>query len=212
MIEQDDQAYLKYKRYRKWFNKLYVSEILGYDCGPSGIAPTKSGKYVVRPIYNLSGMGVGAEVKEIEAGDISKTPPGYFWCEFFEGNQYSVDYEFIHGLVGEWRPLSCYRGVKNETNLSKFTSWHKDDYYPDVPRQFNELSEVRIINIEFIEDKPIEVHLRKSPDPKCEDFVPIWSEDQETLDFFTELGYTYIESYEDADGFLETPRLGFMIR
>jgi len=157
-------------------------------------------------------MGVGAEVKYIEAGDISKTPPGYFWCEYFEGDQYSVDYEFMHGKVGEWRPLSCYRGVKNETNLSKFTSWHKDDYYPDVPRQFNELSEIRIINIEFIDNKPIEVHLRKSPDPKCKDFVPIWSEYQETLDFFTELGYTYIESYEDADGFLETPRLGFMIR
>ena len=212
MIEYDYQAYLKYKRHRKWFNKLYVAETLGYDCGPSGIAPMESGKYVVRPIYNLIGMGVGAEVKEIEAGDISKTPPGYFWCEFFEGNQYSVTYEFIHDIIGIWRPLSCYRGVKNENNLSKFTSWHKDKYYPEVPYQFNELSDVNIINVEFIGDNPIEVHLRKSQDPECQDFVPIWSKDQETLDFYTELGYNYIESYEDADGFLETPRLGFMIR
>ena len=212
MIEYDYQAYSEYKNYRKWFNKLYVSEALNYNCGPAGLSVTEKGMYVIRPIYNLSGMGIGATVKELEAGDLS-TPPGYFWCEYFEGEQYSVNYKFIHDTVGRWEPINCWRGNKLKENLSKFISWHRDNYYPELPRIFNELSSIDIINVEFIGDKPIEVHLRKSPDPEYDTFIPIWKNtSQETLDYFTELGYTYVESYEDADGFLETPRLGFMVK
>ena len=58
---EDYQTYAKYSHHRKWFNKLWLSETLGYDCGPSGIFPDKSGWYIVRPIMNLSGMSVGAE-------------------------------------------------------------------------------------------------------------------------------------------------------
>ena len=65
---QDDDSYILYPHHRKWFNKLYVAELFGYDCGPAGVAPTKDGTYVIRPIYNLSGMGVGAEVKEDTSG------------------------------------------------------------------------------------------------------------------------------------------------
>ena len=43
---QDDDAYNLYPHHRKWFNKLYVAELFGYDCGPAGVAPTKDGTYV----------------------------------------------------------------------------------------------------------------------------------------------------------------------
>ena len=32
------------------------------------------------------------------------------------------------------------------------------------------------------------------------------------IDKYTGMGYTYINSYDDADGFLDTPRLGFMVK
>jgi hypothetical protein len=88
IILNDAQAYLLYRQQRKWFNKLWFAEQMDYECGPSGIAPRKSNWYIVRPIMNISGMGAGAKKEYIEAGDLSKVPPGYFWCEWFEGIQY----------------------------------------------------------------------------------------------------------------------------
>ena len=41
----------------KWvYNKLELSEKLGYLCGPSTVPVPKTGKYVERPIINLSNM------------------------------------------------------------------------------------------------------------------------------------------------------------
>lgn len=73
----DCDSYLKYPHHRNWFNKLWLSEMLGYKCGPCGVEIPEDGTYVVRPIYNLSGMGIGAELKQLKKDDIS-TPPGYF--------------------------------------------------------------------------------------------------------------------------------------
>ena len=71
----DAEAYLKFPDQRKWFNKLWLSEQLGYYCGPSGVAPTKSGWYIVRPLMNISGMGVGAEKIWIDGNDHTKVHP-----------------------------------------------------------------------------------------------------------------------------------------
>jgi hypothetical protein len=208
IIKTDPEAYKLFKHHRKWFNKLYVSEMFGYNCGPCGIAPEISEEYIVRPIYNLTGMGVGASVKYIEAGDVSKTPPGYFWCEYFYGDQYSVTYEYDNG----WKPLNCWKGHNQKNDLSRFSRWSKDSHYPALPDIFEELSDVGRINVEFIKDKPIEVHLRVSPDPEYNTIIPIWEGDKKTLDSCIEMGYTYVESFDNADGFLETPRLGFMVK
>lgn len=208
----DADAYKAYPQHRKWFNKLYLSEALGYNCGPSGIAPEKTGFYIVRPIYNLIGMGIGAEYKQIIAGDTTAVPPGYFWNEIFIGKHLSVTYEFEHGVKGTWKQISSFEGVRSSTELYRFTRWRRSDQYPEVPRIFNELSDVKRINIEFKGDKPIEVHLRESPDPDYDEFIPIWADDELAIDKYKELDYTYLESYDDGDGFLKVPRLGFMVK
>lgn len=204
----DSQAYLAYPELRSWYNKLWLSEKLGYYCGPASIAPQKSDWYIVRPLMNLSGMGVGASKVCIEAGDNSKVPPGYFWCEWFHGNQYSVTYSWD----GVWKPISCWQGIKEDNNLSHFTKWVKSEYYPDIGHLYNSLSPVGTINIEFIQDKPIEVHLRTSPDPEYNELVPVWKGYEFMIADYSSLGYTYISSYEDAEGFLEVPRLGFLVK
>lgn len=56
----DSDAYIKYPKLRHFYNKLWLSEKLGYRCGPSGIEPQESDTYIVRPIMNLSGMGVSS--------------------------------------------------------------------------------------------------------------------------------------------------------
>ena len=207
----DIQAYQSYPHLRHWYNKLWLSEQLGYNCGPASIAPTDSGPYIIRPIMNLSGMGVGAKKIWIDAGDYSKVPPGYFWCEWFEGDQYSVTYQWHDYMIG-WKPISCWKGIKGDDNLSKFTKWVKTDFYPNIGIMFHELADIEKINVEYIDNKIIEVHLRTSPDPDYNELIPVWKGDEEVVDKYTKLGYDYIISYDDAEGFLDLPRVGFLVK
>lgn len=208
MIE-DFEAWKEYPHHHKWFNKLYLAELMGYKCGPTGLDPDVTDHYVVRPIYNLSGMGVGAKIVRIDAGDATKVPPGYFWCEFIAGIQYSATYQWSEG---HWTPKSCWQGIQSVYDLSKFVSWTRSPYKPKVPSQFNELRDVGIINIEFKGDKPIEVHLRESPDPNYDELIPVWADNSVNKEAYLSRGYRYIEAYDDANGFLETARLGFLVK
>lgn len=204
----DIEAYQSYPHLRHWYNKLWVSELLGYDCGPSGVSPKKTGWYIVRPMMNLHGMGVGARKVWIEENENSKVPPGYFWCEWFEGNQYSVTYNW----AGHWSPESCWQGIKEYDNLTKFEKWIRADKYPSIGLIYDELHIVGKINIEFIEENPIEVHLRTSPDPDYDELIPVWKNDNFLVDNLKEKGYSYITSYDNAGGFLSNPRLGFLVK
>lgn len=154
----------------------------------------------MRPIYNLSGMGVGARKMYLEAGDLRSVEPGYFWCEWFSGWQHSVTYAWD----GRWVPLSSWCGYRDDSDLSRFTKWVRSDFYPEPPDFVDELNDVGVINIEWISDKPIEVHLRPSPDPEdADEIIPVWA-DSDVDGFFP--------NFDDADGFLPVPRLGFIVR
>lgn len=209
----DTTAWQRYPAYRDWFNKLWFSMKMGYDCGPCGVPPTREGYYIVRPVYNLLGMGLGASKEYIRAGDTSKVPPGYFWCEWFEGTHYSATYgPFIHDETGHWKKRHCFSGVNDENSLTFFHVWNRVEEVPDLSRHFHSLSSIPVINVEFIGDRPIEVHLRDTPDPLVDQFVPVWKGQERLIDIYKDLGYSYIESFDDADGFLNTPRIGFMIK
>lgn len=216
----DPELYKMYPKHRNWFNKLYLAERMEYNCGPAGIAPEEDGMYVVRPIMNLAGMGAGATVKEIKAGDTTQVPAGYFWCEYFDGPHYSCTYKWEYdrdNIWGHWREpwkgKSCWEGVNFPINLTKFTEWKRTDYIPPVPDIFVELSDVKIINIEFKGDKPIEVHLRDTPNPQYDHLVPVWASDESLKrEHLAMHGYKFIEGYSDADGQLDDPRIGFMVK
>jgi hypothetical protein len=207
----DSKAYAFYPQQRKWFNKLWFSEEMDYYCAPSGIAPTRSGWYIVRPIMNISGMSVGAEKMYIEAGDATKVPPGYFWSEWFEGSQYSVTFEW----VGYWKQISCWIAERNVSNLSRFKKWSKYEHKIfKLNSIFDEIADSNItkINVEFIDNNPIEVHLRESPDPDYDVIIPIWKDEEFLVDKYQKMGYSYIHSYDDANGFLKIPRIGFAVK
>ncbi len=216
----DDGAYLKYPQHRKWFNKLYIAQLFGYDCGPCGTAPTKDGTYVVRPIYNLSGMGVGATVKDIKAGNSKAVPAGYFWCEYLSGDHYSANYIWKYDrdmITGKWRQpwkgVSCWKGTNMPINLTKFVEWKRSEYIPSVPDELASLRDVDVINVEFKGDQIIEVHLRSSPDPDYDHIIPVWSSDLGIKKQHMAVhGFEFVESYEDADGQLEDPRIGFLVK
>lgn len=198
----DPDAWTTFPHHRAWFDKLRLSLMLGYHCGPAGTAPAASNTYIIRPTYNLSGMGVGARFSYIEANDCRAVEPGYFWCEVFEGDQHSVDYTWD----GKWRATSSWKATRG-TTLSRFERWDRSIFTPSPPLVFDVLRDVKTINIEFIGDKIIEVHLRPSPDPQTGNtLIPVW-EDQQHLTSRP----NFIEHYDDADGHLDVPRLGFLI-
>jgi hypothetical protein len=215
----DHEAWEKYPKHHNWFNKLWVSEKLGYKCGPGGTAPKTSGWYIIRPVYNLSGMGVGAKKEFIKAGDLSAVPAGYFWCEWFEGTHYSATFKFVNDHKPRWDMISCWEGFSNPAMLQQFREWKRSEFVPKVPWALNELSDVSIINVEYKDDKVIEVHLRDTPDPDYDHIIPTWMSDQangkvlsERNDQLMKDGYRWISSYDDADGQLADPRTGFWVK
>ena len=204
----DADAWKLYPHHHKWFNKLYLAELMGYKCGPSGVAPNTTGVYIIRPIYNLSGMGAGAQVLKIEAGDTTKVPPGYFWCEYYGGQHYSVTYEWNNG----WKQKTCYQGFNTKKSLTYFEKWCKVNIQIIPPEFLDELSDVGCINVEYKGIKPIEVHLRGSTDPEYNILIPIWLSTANDIDIYEEKGYKFIEDYDDADSFIDDPRIGFMVK
>ena len=124
MVDEDYHAWVEYPDHRWVFNKLEMALRFGYDAGPACVPITKSGRYIVRPIYNLYGMGIGATIKDLDldlhADDMmhhKHVPPGYFWCEYLEGNHYSATYsKEDKGFYHEWRLLHNWQGWNDKSN------------------------------------------------------------------------------------------------
>lgn len=222
MVVEDNQAWLKYPKHRWIYNKLELSLSLGYDAGPACVPITKSGNYIVRPIYNLYGMGIGAKLIHLSKDDIedmanhAHIPPGYFWCEAFEGIHYSIDYQRTGAPLSSifyWEPICTMIGETDKNQLTKFKSWVKiENINIDLPHFLNQLDGVDLLNIELIGNKIIEVHLRSGNDvmydrPIGTKLIPIWADDPGTINISNEDPYTKY----DAFGYLDHVRLGYRI-
>ena len=104
-------------------------------------------------------------------------------------------------------------GTNMPINLTKFVEWKRSDYIPEVPDELVVLRDVKEINVEFKGDQVIEVHLRTSPDPDYDHMIPVWASDFGKKKEHMELhGFKFIESYDDADGYIDDPRIGFLVK
>lgn len=217
-VIEDYQAWEAYPDYRWVFNKLELSLRLGYHAGPAGIPVDKTGWYIVRPVYNPYGMGIGAHKKWLSVDDADAMsdhkhiPPGYFWCEWFEGAHYSIDYKH----KTKWVPINATQGFHyNDDNLTKFQSWRIiEPPNIELPKWVHDI-DVEELNIEFKADKITEIHLRSGNDIALlgnigTEFYPIWQGDDykhlEHLEFVPNLDED--EDYT-ADGNLKDIRLGY---
>jgi hypothetical protein len=170
----DDTAWLNCHINDLWiFDKLILAKKLGYTCGPAGVDVICPGNYIVRPISNIMGMGIGAEFKQI-TGNTDDLPAGHFWCEIFEGRHLSVDY--VNG-----NQVLCVEGFKDDPSIVyKWTSWKRTNDVIPLPDIFDTLKcEYKYINCEFIGDKLIEAHLRLNPNFRGgeEEMMVVWEGD-----------------------------------
>lgn len=175
------------------FDKLILSRKLSYSCGPKGMDVPEPGMYVVRPCINLLGMGRGASIEFIEEETLH-LPDGHFWCEKFEGRHLSVDYE--DGLQ-----VLCVEGIRASDSLSRWELWEKTCDVIPFPKILKSLTgSYKHINVEFIGNRIIEVHLRQNPDFMGIDanhIIPVYEKEERD-------GY-YFKEDRDHD------RLGFLI-
>lgn len=197
-LVEDSDAWIAFPQYRKWFDKLYLAQTLGHHCGPSGLAPTKSDYYIVRPTYNLSGMGAGARIQFIEQNDASCVEPGYFWCEIFSGTHYSITY-----VNNKWH--NCW--AAHYSDSLRISKWTRTDKRIELPTFITELN-APVLNVETINDKIIEIHFRHSPDPDYDELIPVWSD----MPIEKDSSYRYIESFDNANSFLPFYRKGFYVK
>jgi hypothetical protein len=201
----------KYSEVRSWnncknndlwvFNKLFVARRSGYICGPSGVPVPSSGKYFVKPIMNIEGMGKFAR-KEYLENYTDHLHPGEFWCEIFKGEHLSIDYK-------EGQPILSVIGTPDKKRpYQRFIKWEKIKYsipFPQILLDENIHLRYPIINCEFIGGNLIEVHLRGNPDFAYgnTEMIPVWK-DQEWL--VVPDGFEFVPDHEEVD------RIGILIK
>lgn len=168
------------------YNKLFLSRVLGYTCGPSGTTVPKPDFYIVRPSFNLLGMGRFARKEWIKC-NTDYLHPAEFWCEIFDGDHLSVD--FYHK-----KSQLVVLGTKNENDpLYKWKKWEKIDKkikFPEILENLNGTYDW--INCEFIGKNLIEVHFRQNPDFRYDNSIaiPVWDDEkQENMKFIEDVDY-----------------------
>jgi len=226
MIEEDYEAWEAYPHHRWLFNKLEVSQKFGYECGPACVPIKKTGNYIIRPIYNLYGMGIGAHKKFLDVNIHAEKmiyhkhiPPGYFWCEWLDGTHYSIDFVRDNS---KWKPFCCMKGTHfNTDNLTKFKEWEVLDFPFSVdvlPEWIHGIETEKYLNIETKDDKVIEIHLRQGNTLAWNynigtKITPVWkNEDYKEYEHLPFLNNRNPESFRyEADGNLSDIRLGYYV-
>ena len=168
------------------YNKLFLSRVLGYTCGPVGTTVPKPDFYIVRPMVNLLGMGRFARQEWIE-NRTDEFHPSEFWSEIFEGEHLSVDFR------NKKAELIVLGTRSQKEPYYKWNKWEKVNREVSFPDILNSLKgNYEWINCEFIGNKLIEVHFRQNPDFRYGNSVaiPVWDNEKiENMTFVKDSDY-----------------------
>jgi hypothetical protein len=189
-------------------DRLVLARRLGYACGTSDEAPPSPGPWFTKPIRNPSGMGVGARSNRYRAAssagwDDALTPRD-MWMPLLRGPHYSVDFRRERG---RWRQRLTVRCVPARA-AARPAQWRIEDVTFQVPAALRGV-DAEWLNIEMIGGAVIEAHARRNTDF---DRAPagarvahvVWAGERPPADM--------VSDFDDADGQLATPRLGFVYR
>ena len=187
---QEDTAWTNTDTEDLWiYDKLILSKKMGYVCGPTGVDVPEDGFYIVRPVTNIVGLGIGAYEQYLTVeGWTDHLQPGTFWSEIFEGDHLSIDYEW-----GE--PILNIQGFRYPESFVRWKKWIKVEQTVELPDILKPIAKkYQFMNCEYIGGKLIEVHLRKNPDFDFDnvEFIPVW-QGQDTT---PPEGYRYVECPE----------------
>lgn len=157
----DDRCWELNPRFQWLYDRLQLAQAQELRCGPCGLDPSRL-PVVVKPIVNLTGLSQG--VRLVRQAENLDHHPGYFWCEYLEGPQYSVDLLVHRGEVRWLCASRCY-----ELRIGVFSGFHVGVELPRSLRQvvvgFVDAHLARYtgaVNLELRDGAVIESHLRPS--------------------------------------------------
>ena len=153
------------------YDKLILARKLGYLAAPAGVAVPQEGWYIVRPITNIRMMSCGASRVWLTPKDTDLVPDGYFWTECFTGRHTSVDFHYgVQHLVVE--------GFRDSERLDRFCRWERIEERYKFPEVLADLWRLTPwVNVEYVDGKIIEVHLRWNDDfsnHNSDVIYPVW--------------------------------------
>jgi len=129
-----------------------------------------------------------SKIEEIKE-DTEHLHPAEFWCEIFEGEHISVDYQNKQSKL-------VVRGIRDSKDeLYQWTKWEALERTVEFPEVLNDVGDkYEWINCEFIGGKLIEVHFRRNPNFRYNNTIaiPVW-DDQQIPELEESSGYRYIE-------------------
>ena len=159
----DFDAWYKYNKYHKIYNKLFIAESQDIESGPMGILPKKY-PVIFKPIINLFGMSRGFSIIRNKEEYFEKLQDGLFWMEYLDGEQYNLDLILLNGEIKYYTCLKSkpytegtfeyHESLPNYTINNVIKDW--------IIKYFNKYT--GCLNLEFINNKIIEAHLRLNGD------------------------------------------------
>ena len=212
-------------------NKLFFAQKCGYKCGihikgmKNQLDPLEP--VIVRPIMNPYGMSLNTVIYN-HSQDIKTIPAGYFWCQYFEGTQYSADFDnlktnYKSSFIVKYDDVDKYSynksWIKENYHLYLQDIFLDSNHFNIYNHLFNQLSyveELKHLNVEYIYEhktklfRPYELHFRLNPDRKhftegVKYITPVFSKTYKDRENF-------VEDYEDCEGQLTLDkRYGFLI-
>jgi len=161
----DKDAWVLYPDYSHLYNKLWVNRSSGVNCDLIGSSKIPE-KYpvIVRPVYNLFGMGHEARIVTTPQEIVSSGLSGYFWAESLNGQHLSWDIAIQQGI---WVWHQAWRGQPHAMHQPGVMSyWSTQDPSPASASYVQDWVAEHLegftgmINLETIGGKIIECHLR----------------------------------------------------
>src|SRR5687767_7195112 len=141
----DGEAWQAYPNLRWVYDRLRLSQALGYECGPAGTLPPRRGTWFVKPVINLNGMGVDAGAQAYDGGACFPVRPGSFWMPRFTGRHLSFD---LKRMSNKWQVEFAVECIYRNNRPYE---WRRIEDRPELPVLISpDASVVPWLNIETI--------------------------------------------------------------
>lgn len=169
IISNDIDAYLKNKRYRHIYNKLWLAESQDLPASPIGIYPNCY-PIIIKPIINLFGMSRGITIINNEEDYTNFNKDGFFWEKYLTGKHITLDIILKEGNV---LFVGGFKSYKDKNGSFKYHESVKVNF--KLPIEINYWMTKHLnrytgcLNLEIIQDTYkynyiIEAHLRLNGD------------------------------------------------
>ena len=150
---------------RPLLNKLHLAEALGHHCGPTGVSPGIDGKYCLRPMNSVRGLGAGGFFEhDLTVATPLPFVPGYFWCEWFDGDHILTHY--VNDVAVHSSRSKVTGGALRTVGSTKFGTLTDVVALPAFLQ-----AKSRYVMVESIEDKIIDVAFRLAGGNARQEFI-----------------------------------------